>query len=178
MPLVLVTDSTFDHLDVESAILGPLGCQIESRQCKTPDELIEAVPNADYIITQFAPVNAAVIGAMAKARVIVRYGIGVDNVDLDVARARGIPVCNVPDYCIDEVADHVARFRTDGRSDPLSLAGGVSRASSTRTLTVYAGMVDEWTFVGNSGTAVRRSPIRRGCPTARHFHAGAPCSTD
>lgn len=81
-------------------------------------------------------------------------------------------------FFIDEVADHVARFRTDGRSDPLSLAGGVSRASSTRTLTVYAGMVDEWTFVGNSGTAVRRSPIRRGCPTARHSHAGAPCSTD
>ena len=110
MPLVLVTDSTFDHLDVESAILGPLGCQMESRQCKTPDELIEAVPNADYIITQFAPVNGAVIGAMTKARVIVRYGIGVDNVDLDAARARGIPVCNVPDYCIDEVADQTLAF--------------------------------------------------------------------
>jgi D-3-phosphoglycerate dehydrogenase len=43
---------------------------------------------------------------MLRARVIVRYGIGVDNVDLDAARARGIPVCNIPAYCIDEVADH------------------------------------------------------------------------
>jgi D-3-phosphoglycerate dehydrogenase len=110
MSLVLVTDSTFENLEIERGILGPLGCQIESRHCKTPAELLEAVPGADFVITQFAPVNAAVIGAMARARVIVRYGIGVDNVDLETARAKGIPVCNVPDYCIDEVADHTLAF--------------------------------------------------------------------
>jgi len=47
---------------------------------------------------------------MRKARAIVRYGIGVDNIDLDAARERGIPVCNVPDYCIDEVADQTLAF--------------------------------------------------------------------
>jgi hypothetical protein len=47
---------------------------------------------------------------MQRARVIVRYGIGVDNVDLAAARSRGIPVCNIPDYCIDEVADHTLAF--------------------------------------------------------------------
>jgi len=51
-----------------------------------------------------------VIAAMQKAKVIVRYGIGVDNVDLEAACQRGIPVCNVPDYCIDEVADHTLAF--------------------------------------------------------------------
>jgi D-3-phosphoglycerate dehydrogenase len=61
---------------------------------------------ADAVITPFAPVNADAIGHMQRAKAIVRYGIGVDNVDLRAARARGIPVCNVPDYCIDEVADH------------------------------------------------------------------------
>lgn len=106
MPHVLVTDSTFENLDLERAVLGPLGGKVDSRQCKTVAELIEAVPAADYVITQFAPVNAAVIAAMGRARLIVRYGIGVDNVDLAAARERGIPVCNVPDYCIDEVADH------------------------------------------------------------------------
>ena len=110
MPLVLVTDSTFETLEIERGILEPLGCQIESRQCKTPAELLEVVSKADCVMTQFAPVNATVIGAMTRARVIVRYGIGVDNVDLDAARARGIPVCNVPDYCIDEVADHTLAF--------------------------------------------------------------------
>ena len=106
MPLVLVTDSTFDNLDVERAILGPLGCQIDSRQCKTPAELIEAVPNADFVITQFAPVNAAVIGAMTKARVIVRYGIGVDNVDVEAATKRGIIVANAPQSNIVAAAEH------------------------------------------------------------------------
>lgn len=106
MPHVLVTDSTFENLDPERAILGPLGGQIDSRQCKSTAELVGAVPAADYVITQFAPVNASVIAAMGRARLIVRYGIGVDNVDLAAARERGIPVCNVPDYCIDEVADH------------------------------------------------------------------------
>ena len=47
---------------------------------------------------------------MTRAKVIVRYGIGVDNVDLEAARARRIPVCNIPDYCIDEVADQTLAF--------------------------------------------------------------------
>jgi D-3-phosphoglycerate dehydrogenase len=110
MPKVLVTDHTFDPLDIEQALLQPLGGNLSAHQCKTPDSLIPLVADADAVLTQFSPVNAAVIAAMQKARVIVRYGIGVDNVDLDAARARGIPVCNVPDYCIDEVADHTLAF--------------------------------------------------------------------
>jgi D-3-phosphoglycerate dehydrogenase len=47
---------------------------------------------------------------MRRARAVIRYGIGVDNVDLDAANAHGVPVCNVPDYCIDEVADHTLAF--------------------------------------------------------------------
>ncbi len=107
---VAITDYTFDSLDVETGILEPLGCEVVGRRCKTPAELIELVADADHVITQFAPVDADVVNAMTKARVIVRYGIGVDNVDLEAARAKGIPVCNVPDYCIDEVADHTLAF--------------------------------------------------------------------
>lgn len=110
MPKVAITDYTFPSLDVESAILEPLGCTIVSGQCKQPGPLIELTADADHVITQFAPLNADVIQAMRRAKVIVRYGIGVDNVDLDAARAKGIPVCNVPDYCIDEVADHTLAF--------------------------------------------------------------------
>ncbi len=93
MSRVAVTDYTFDSLDIETAVLQPLGCQISSfREKKPPAELIPLVADADQVITQFASLNADVIAAMRKARVIVRYGIGVDNVDLAAARVRGIPV--------------------------------------------------------------------------------------
>jgi len=75
-------------------------------QAHTAAAVAEAVGEADAVITQFAPVDATAIKAMNKARVIVRYGIGYDNVDVAAAKAKGIPVCNVPDFCIDEVADH------------------------------------------------------------------------
>jgi D-3-phosphoglycerate dehydrogenase len=110
MSKVLVTDHTFDPLDIEQRILEPLGAVLDARQCKTAEQLLPLVADADAVLTQFSPVNAQVIASMKKVRVIVRYGIGVDNVDLQAAKERGIPVCNVPDYCIDEVADHTLAF--------------------------------------------------------------------
>ena len=107
---IVVTDYSFADLSMEQAVLAGSGCELIGHHCKTEAELIAAVSNADAVITQFARVNANVIGAMSHARAIVRYGIGVDNVDLDAARGQGIPVSNIPDYCIDEVADHTLAF--------------------------------------------------------------------
>ena len=106
MSRVAITDYTFESLDIEKQVLEPLGLTVDGAQCSTPSQLIEFLQDADYVITQFAPVDETVIKAMQKARVIVRYGIGVDNVDLVAAQQQDIPVCNVPEYCIDEVADH------------------------------------------------------------------------
>ncbi|HLY74966.1 MAG TPA: C-terminal binding protein, partial [Planctomycetota bacterium] len=100
MNKVLVTDHSFADLSLEGAILSPMGCLLDPRQCKTPDQLLPVVGEADFVLTQFAPLNRQVIGAMHRAKLIVRYGVGVDNVDLEAARERGIPVCNVPDYCV------------------------------------------------------------------------------
>jgi len=106
MPLVAVTDYTFDSLDIETKLLEPYGLTVVGSQCRTQSELVDLLGNADYVITQFASIDATVIAAMHSAKVIARYGIGVDNVDLEAAKNQGIPVCNVPDFCIDEVADH------------------------------------------------------------------------
>lgn len=102
---VVITDYAFNEVEVETRVLGSLA-HLTALKAGRGQELCDAVRNADAVITQFAPVDAAVIGAMEQCRVIVRYGIGVDNVDLAAAAASGIPVCNIPDYCIDEVADH------------------------------------------------------------------------
>jgi D-3-phosphoglycerate dehydrogenase len=105
-PTVVVTDYSFPDLEVETAILEPLGCTVIGAQCRTVEQVVAAVRDADFVLTQFAPITAEAIQAMNKAQSITRYGIGVDNVDLAAAHDRGIPVYNVPDYCIDEVADH------------------------------------------------------------------------
>ena len=106
---VAVTDFGGEEIDVEKAHFGAArlrGRRAASRpDAKDEQKLIDLVKDADFVITQFSPVTAAVIGAMQKSKIIVRYGIGVDNVDLKAAAAKNIPVCNVPDYCIDEVAD-------------------------------------------------------------------------
>jgi D-3-phosphoglycerate dehydrogenase len=128
MPMVAITDYTFPNLDIEASILSAAGAELQSGNDKQIPALKSLVAEADAIITQFAPITAEVIAAMQRARVIVRYGIGVDNVDLPAARVRGIPVCNVPDYCIDEVADHTLAFML-----------GVTRQVVPNTLHVRAG---------------------------------------
>lgn len=107
---VVVTDYTFPNLELEADVLRPLGLELVGGQAKTAAEVATLASDADAVITQFAKVDAAAISTLHRARVIVRYGIGVDNVDLAAARAKNIPVCNVPDYCIDEVADHTLAF--------------------------------------------------------------------
>jgi D-3-phosphoglycerate dehydrogenase len=107
---VAITDWTFPDLSLEKGILKAQGIEVLARQCKSEADLIALCTDADAVITQFARVNANVVSSMQKARAIVRYGIGVDNVDLDKAREKNIPVCNVPDYCIDEVADQTLAF--------------------------------------------------------------------
>lgn len=111
MPKIAITDYTFPDLSIEESILRTEGIEVVSfKEKRSPSELADLVRDADAVISQFAPVNAEVVNAMAKAKAIVRYGIGFDNVDAVAARERGIPVCNIPDYCIDEVADHTLAF--------------------------------------------------------------------
>jgi len=103
---IVITDSGFPNIDPETVVIADAGFQLSSAQCKTAEDVIAAAADADGLIVQWAPVTAKVIGNLTRCKVVVRYGIGVDNVDLAAAKQKGIPVCNVPDYCIDEVADH------------------------------------------------------------------------
>lgn len=103
---VVITDYGFPDIAQERALIAAAGHDLITAQCKSEAEVISVAKDADALLVQWAPVNRAVIDSLTQCKVIVRYGIGVDNVDLKAAAARGIPVCNVPDYCIDEVADH------------------------------------------------------------------------
>lgn len=103
---VVVTDHAYPDLHAEREVLGAVGATVHDAQAKDKDALIRAVREADAVLVQFATLDADVIAAMERCRVIVRYGIGVDSIDLGAAAEHGIPVANVPDYGLDEVADH------------------------------------------------------------------------
>ena len=148
MPTVAITDYTFPDLSFEEAVLRPAGVEIVSfKEKRPPAEVAELVRDVDAVIAQFASVNADVVNAMTKAKAIVRYGIGFDNVDCNAARERGIAVCNIPDYCIDEVADHTLAFilaitrqvvpnALDMRAGKWGLATPVSAMAALKHLTI------------------------------------------
>jgi D-3-phosphoglycerate dehydrogenase len=104
---VLVTDISWPDTAVEQAVLARAGAELVLAPTGAETELVELVRDADAILTCFAHVTPAVVAAGERLRVIGRYGIGVDNIAVAEATARGIPVTNVPVYCLDEVAEHV-----------------------------------------------------------------------
>lgn len=103
---VVVTDWEYEDLRYEERVLHRHNIQLVPAQCRTEEEVITACRDADALINQYAPVGRRVIEALERCRVIARYGVGVNTVDLNAATEKGICVTNVPDYCLDEVSDH------------------------------------------------------------------------
>ncbi|HTU03851.1 MAG TPA: NAD(P)-dependent oxidoreductase, partial [Candidatus Sulfotelmatobacter sp.] len=108
MPRVLVTDTDMPDFAIEEEVLRPLGAEIRLAPSSDEDTLAREAADCDAMMVGYAPVPERVLAAAADGgcRVVVRYGIGYDNVDVAAAQRLGIPVANVPDYCMDEVADH------------------------------------------------------------------------
>jgi D-3-phosphoglycerate dehydrogenase len=107
VPTVLITDKTWESTAIEAEVLAAVGAELVEAQTGEEAELLELVAQADAILTCFAQVTPAVVRAGTRLKVIGRYGIGVDNIAVDTATELGIPVTNVPAYCLDEVAEHV-----------------------------------------------------------------------
>jgi D-3-phosphoglycerate dehydrogenase len=103
---VLVTDAEYEHLDIEAEVLGGAGIELVTARCSTAAEVIAAAPDVDAVLVQYAPITAEVLDALPRLRLVSRYGVGVDVVDEEAARSRGVWVCNVPDYGTAEVALH------------------------------------------------------------------------
>jgi D-3-phosphoglycerate dehydrogenase len=109
---IVFTDYYYANNDREREILGRLG-DVQIVDCtklvpggaKQEDEVIRLAVDADALIVQFARISSKVIDALTRCRIISRYAIGVDTIDVQAAKARGIVVANVPDYCIEEVSD-------------------------------------------------------------------------
>ncbi len=103
---VVLTDYVWESLDVEKKILAGLA-DLVPLQTKKPDDFLSQAQDCDALLNTYAgPITAEVMARMPKCRIIARYGIGVDTIDLDAATQAGIIVTNNPTYCIEEVAEH------------------------------------------------------------------------
>lgn len=103
---VLITDRAWPDLEIERDVLATVDAEVIESPNTEESTLAELARDVDGIGTCWAPVTANVIHAATRCRVISRFGIGLDNIDVAAATARGIPVTNVPDYCVEEVSDH------------------------------------------------------------------------
>jgi D-3-phosphoglycerate dehydrogenase len=103
---VVLTDYVWESLDVEKKTLEGLA-DLVAFKAKSMDEVLPELAGCDAMLnTYLAPINAEVMAHMPKCKIIARYGIGVDTIDLEAATQAGIIVTNNPTYCIEEVAEH------------------------------------------------------------------------
>jgi D-3-phosphoglycerate dehydrogenase len=105
-PLVAVADSVFPSLDPAKEILAELEAEVRLAAEPTPEAILDVARQADGLLVTYAKITGDMIRQLERCRVISRFGIGVDNIDLDAAAEAGIVVTYVPDYCVDEVSDH------------------------------------------------------------------------
>lgn len=103
---VVITDYEFATLAPEEEVFSQGDIEFVKAQCKTEEEVIEACSDADGILNQYAPISRRVIESLTNCKVISRYGVGVNTIDVEAATENGIIVGNVTDYCMDEVSNH------------------------------------------------------------------------
>lgn len=102
---VVVTDQVFPAIDTERELLASIGARIEVAN-GTQADVVRLGADADALLNTYLPITDELMGQLPACRIVARYGIGVDNVDLAAAARRGVIITNVPDYSVEEVAIH------------------------------------------------------------------------
>lgn len=125
---VVVADNRYASYREEEEVLSEVGASLETADISSPLEARKAFSRADGILVNLFPMTAEVIGSLPKCKVISRYGVGYDNVDVGAATRGKIWVAFVPDYCFEDVSDHA-----------LALLLGCARKVAYRDRMVRAG---------------------------------------
>ncbi len=131
---VVIVDYYYESIHQEQEVMKALGADLTDYHCKTEDEVIAVAADCDAMICQFAPITRRVIQSLKNCKVIVRYAIGVDNIDLKAAEEQGIYVCNVPDYGVDEVSNHAIALLLDCAKKLTYLANQVKQGNCSYTV--------------------------------------------
>ena len=104
--VVIVADCDHASIDIERGVLKDISADVPWLTCRSEDDVIAQCAGADALLIMYAPFTRRVLEQLPRCKVIVRYGVGVDTIDLKAAAEFGIIVSNVPDYGTQEVSDH------------------------------------------------------------------------
>jgi D-3-phosphoglycerate dehydrogenase / 2-oxoglutarate reductase len=103
---IIITDCDHENIDIETRITDEQHFSLEYLNCKTEEDVIAKCQGAPVFLNQYAPITERVLANLPDLKLVVRYGVGVNNIDLKAADQYGVQICNVPDYGTNEVADH------------------------------------------------------------------------
>lgn len=103
---VLVTDLRHESIEREKRILSEIDAEVIAGFCETEDQVLEFGTDFDALMVSYTPIGEKIFSNMPRLKVVVKYGVGYDNIDLDAATRWGVAVCNVRHHCIDEVSTH------------------------------------------------------------------------
>ena len=115
---VVVTDYIEKDLNWEAGEMARRGVEFAAHQLKfaSTEDVLGATRDADVVVVNMVPVTAELVDGWLRCRLVIRHGVGYDNVDLKALEAAGIPLCYIPDYCADEVAEQtIALIMACGR---------------------------------------------------------------
>jgi len=105
-PLIAVTDSVFPSLDPAMTALERVDPVILVAKSTSADDILAVARDADAVLVTYAKLPGELLRQLKRCKVIGRFGLGVDNIDIKTAAELGIVVTYVPDYCLQEVSDH------------------------------------------------------------------------
>lgn len=103
---IIITDCDHGFFDPEEKVIKDVGLELSIFQCQSPEEVIQIAETADAIICQYAKINRDVLRSLSKCKVVGRYGVGLDNIDIEAATEMGIKVVHTPYFCFEDVANH------------------------------------------------------------------------
>lgn len=103
---VLVTDVRHGDIKREEKMFRCIGAEVYASLCNTEEEVIQQGSDFDALLVSYTPIGAKVFSRLKNVKVVVKYGVGYDNIDVEVATKTGVIVCNVRHHCIEEVSTH------------------------------------------------------------------------
>ena len=179
---VLLTDRAWPDFSIEREILEAVGAEVVEAPATDEVTLARLAATVDAIGTNWAQVTSRVIEACPHCKIVSRFGIGLDNIAVDSATQSGIPVTNVPDYCVTEVAEHtlallLAAARNIGYFQ-LRTKAGVYSLTSAPPMRRLSGQVLGLVGLGRIGSAVAKRAAAFGMQVRAHTASGMSRNPD